>query len=54
MPQQFMKRSNRKNQASSFTTRRGLLLSFYIGVFVAVIFILVYYLYVLPMQKSLE
>jgi len=51
---QFMKRSNRKNQASSFTTRRGLLLSFYIGAFVAAIFILVYYLYVLPTQKSLE
>jgi len=49
-----MKRSNKKNQASSFTTRRGLLLSLSIGAFVALIFILVYYLYVLPMQKSLE
>jgi len=49
-----MKRSNKKNQASSFTTRRGLLLTLYIGAFVAVIFILVYYMYVLPMQKSLE
>jgi|GEM_PF-3042628 len=49
-----MKRSNKKNQSSTFTTRRGLLLSLYIGAFVAIIFILVYYMYVLPMQKSLE
>jgi len=49
-----MKRSNKKNQSSSFTTRRGLLLSLSIGAFVGVIFILVYYMYVLPMQKSLE
>lgn len=52
--QQFMKRSNKKNQGSSFTTRRGLLLSIYIGAFVALIFLLVYYVYVLPMQKSLQ
>ena len=51
---QCMKRGNKKNQASSFTTRRGLLLSLYIGAFIAAIFILVYYAYVLPMQKSLE
>jgi hypothetical protein len=50
-----MKRSNnKKNQGSSFTTRRGLLLSLYIGAFIALIFILVYYSYVLPMQKSLQ
>jgi hypothetical protein len=47
-----MKRSNKKNQGSSFTTRRGLLLSFYIAAFIALIFVLVYYSYVLPMQKS--
>jgi len=49
-----MKRSNKKNQGSAFTTRRGLLLSIYIGAFVALIFLLVYYVYVLPMQKSLQ
>jgi len=49
-----MKRSSKKSQASSFTTRRGVMLSIYIGLFVAIIFILVYYAYVLPMQKSLE
>lgn len=51
---QCMKTGNKKNQASSLTTRRGLLLSLYIGAFIAAIFILVYYAYVLPMQKSLE
>lgn len=49
-----MKRSNKKHQGQSFTTRRGLLLSVYIGAFVALIFLLVYYAYVLPMQKSLQ
>jgi hypothetical protein len=51
--QQCMKRSNRKNR-SSFTARRGLVLSLSIGAFVALIFVLVYYVYILPMQKSLE
>lgn len=54
LAQPCMKRSNKKSHESTFTTRRGLLLSLYIGAFVAVIFILVYYMYVLPMQKSLE
>jgi hypothetical protein len=49
-----MKTGNKKNQASSHTTRLGLLLSLYINAFIAGIFILVYYAYVLPMQKSLE
>jgi hypothetical protein len=48
-----MKRS-KKNQRYTFTTRRGVLLSFSIGAFVALIFILVYYVYILPMQRSLE
>ena len=48
-----MKRS-KKNQRSSFTTRRGVMLSLSIGAFVALIFILVYYVYIVPMQKSLE
>lgn len=49
-----MKRSTKKNQSSSFTTRRGLLLSLYIAAFIALVFVVVYYAYVLPMQKSLE
>jgi len=49
-----MKRSNKKIRESSFTTRRGVMFSIYIGLFVAIIFILVYYAYVLPMEKSLE
>jgi hypothetical protein len=51
--QQLMKRSNRKLR-SSFSTSRGLILSVSIGVFVALIFVLVYYVYILPMQRSLE
>jgi hypothetical protein len=48
-----MKRS-KKNQSASFTTRRGVLLSLYIAAFVALVFVLVYYCYVVPMQKSVE
>jgi hypothetical protein len=48
-----MKRSN-KNQSASFTTRRGGLLSLYIAAFIALVFILVYYGYVVPMPKSVE
>ncbi len=48
-----MKRSN-KNHRQAFSTRRGVILSVSIGVFVALIFVLVYYVYVLPMQRSLE
>jgi hypothetical protein len=48
-----MKRS-RKNQRASFTTRRGVVLSLSIGAFVALIFVLVYYVYVLPMLRSVE
>lgn len=50
----MLKRSNKRNQDSTFTTRRGLLLSLYIAAFVALISLLVYYAYLLPMQKSLE
>ena len=49
-----MKRSEKKNQPGSLTTRQGILLTVSIGVFVALMFLLVYYVYVLPMQKSLE
>jgi len=48
-----MKRS-KKNQESAFTTLSGLVLTLSIGAFIALIFILVYYIYVLPMQRSLE
>jgi cell division septal protein FtsQ len=51
--QQCMKRSKRK-QRTPLTTRRGVVLSLSIGVFVALMFVLVYYVYILPMQKSLE
>ena len=46
-------RRSRKHKPSSFTTRRGVLLSVSIGAFFIVIFLFVYYLYVLPLQKSL-
>lgn len=49
-----MKRSNRKNNQSSFTTFRCVVLSVSIGAFFVLIFLLVYYVYVAPMQKSLE
>jgi hypothetical protein len=49
----FMKGSKKKRR-SSFTTRQGVLLSLSIGAFVALMFVLVYYVYILPMQKSLE
>jgi len=49
-----MKRIKKRNKGSSFTTRQGLLLAFSIAAFVALIFVLVYYVYVLPMKKSLE
>ena len=48
-----MRRSHRQKR-SSFTTRRGVVLALSIGVFVALIFVLVYYVYIVPMQKSLE
>ena len=47
-------RRSKKNQQSTFTTRSGVLLTLSIGAFIALIFILVYYVYVLPMQRSLE
>ena len=49
-----MKRSNKKNQLSSFTIRRGVMLSLSIAAFIAAVIILVYYAYVVPMQRSLE
>jgi uncharacterized membrane protein YgaE (UPF0421/DUF939 family) len=50
----FMKRIKKRRKRSSFTTGQGLLLAFSIAAFVAFIFVLVFYVYVLPMKKSLE
>ncbi|HSY93628.1 MAG TPA: hypothetical protein VK812_19875 [Candidatus Binatus sp.] len=47
-------KGSKKKRRSSFTTRQGVLLSLSIGAFVALMFVLVYYVYILPMQKSLE
>ena len=48
-----MKRSSKKER-HSFSTRRGLLLSLSIGAFMALITLLVFYSYILPMLKSFE
>jgi hypothetical protein len=48
-----MKRS-RKRKRSSFTMLRGVLLSVSIGAFFILVFLFVYYVYVLPMQKSVQ
>ena len=50
---QCMKRSSKKERYS-FSTRRGLLLSLSIGAFMALITLLVFYAYILPMLKSFE
>jgi hypothetical protein len=49
-----MVRSIKRKKRSSFTARQGIFLSLSIGALVALIFVLVYYVYVLPMQKSLD
>jgi hypothetical protein len=43
----------KKRNKSSFTTRHGIILCLSIGLFTAVIVVLVYYFYVLPMDKSM-
>jgi hypothetical protein len=48
-----MKRS-RKKERYAFSTRRGLLLSLSIGAFMALISLLVFYAYIMPMLKSFE
>jgi hypothetical protein len=48
-----MKR-NVKKERYSFSTRRGLFLSLSIGAFMALIILLVFYSYILPMLKSFE
>jgi len=48
----FVKRKRKKK--TSFTTRQGLLVIFSIGTFVALIFALVYFVWFLPIQRSLE
>lgn len=50
----FMRRIKKRNKESSFSNRQGLLLALSIGAFVALMFLMVYYVYVLPMEKSVE
>jgi len=50
----FMTRSLKRKKRSSFTARHGIFLTLSIGGLLALMFVLVYYVYVLPMQKSLE
>ena len=49
-----MRPSKKNRKQFSFTTRDGIILTISIGGLVALMFVLVYYVYVLPMQKSLE
>ena len=51
---EFMTISKKSKKQSSLTTRQGIFLSVSIGALVALIFVLVYYVYVVPMQRSLE
>ena len=48
-----MKRS-KKNQSASFTTRAECCFLFNIAAFIALVFFLVQYGYVVPVQKSVE
>jgi hypothetical protein len=45
---------SKKNRQLALSTRQGLMLSLVIGAFVALVFLLVYYVYILPMQRSVE
>jgi hypothetical protein len=48
----FIRRRRRRKLPLS--TRQGLLLIFGIGIFVALVFILIYYIWYLPIQKSMQ
>ena len=48
-----MKIKKRRNKQSSFTTFHGIILSLAIGTFVALVFLLTYYVWYLPMHKSM-
>jgi len=48
----FIRRRRRRKLPLS--TRQGLLLVFGIGIFVALVFILIYYIWYLPIQKSMQ
>jgi hypothetical protein len=48
-----MKRSKR-NRENTFNTRRGILLSVWIAALFILVFLFVYYVYLSPMQRSLE
>lgn len=43
-----------RKRKTSFSARQGLILIFGVGTFVAVVFILVYFFWYLPMEKSLR
>ncbi len=44
----------RRKKKTSFSTRQGLMLVFGIAAFVGLIFILVYYVWYLPIEKSMQ
>ncbi len=48
------KRKNKKKKQLPLTTRQGILLSLSIAAVVALMYVLVHYVYLVPMQKSLE
>jgi len=48
----FIRRRRRRKLPLS--TRQGLLLIYGIGIFVALVFILIYYIWYLPIQKSMQ
>jgi len=48
----FIRRRRRRKLPLS--TRQGLLLVFGIGIFVALVLILIYYIWYLPIQKSMQ
>ncbi len=47
-------RRSLKKENSALSTRQGILLTLSIGLLMALMFVLVYYAYVLPLQKSIE
>lgn len=50
----FLDTYRQRKKGTSLTVRHGLLLIFGIGTFVALMFMLVYYVWYLPIQKSMQ
>jgi magnesium-transporting ATPase (P-type) len=50
----LLKTHRRRKKKTSFSTRQGLLLILGIGTFVALVFILAYYIWYLPIEKSMQ